>query len=403
MEETSKGYIISRALNIILTLATVFLVGVCAFVIIKDNNKVDTSKSAEDKYLTQIKEAMQIIKKNYYFDFDEEKLAIGAIEGMLDSIDDIYTRYVDQEEYIEMVEGSNATYTGLGIHVTFDKETSGILITCVMPDSPAEKQGLLPGDIILKVNDVYASAKTYYDCLALMKQEEKENIHIIYLRDGNTLEGDFNAEVVNNRTVDKNILDGNIGYIRLFSFDIGTSNEFDLAFEELKSKNITGLVIDLRNNPGGVVSEAYSILKRICPEGIIVKMIYKDGHEKIYSNNENNKLDIPLVVLVNGNSASASEIFSGAVKDLGAGTVVGTKTYGKGIVQSVQKLKLTEGALSVTTSKYYTASGTEIHKNGIEPNVIVEANEKYKNKWYIPYDEDLELKKAVEIINDTKK
>ena len=403
MEEKSRGYILSRVLNIVLTLATIFLVGVCAFVILKDNNDKVSEKSSDDYYLEQIKEAMQILRKNYFDEVDESSLAIGAIEGMLDSIDDIYTRYVDKEEFDEMVEGSNATYTGLGIHINFDSETGGILVSSVMPDSPAEKQGLLPGDIILKINDTFASSKTYYECIDIMKQEESTKIHLIYLRDGETLEGDFTTEVVNAKTVDKSVLDGNIGYIRLFSFDVGTSDEFDSAFLDLKSKNIEGLVIDLRNNPGGVVTEAYSILKEICPEGIIVKMVYKDGHEKVYSNNENNKLDIPLVVLVNGNSASASEIFSGAVKDLEAGTVVGTKTYGKGIVQSVQKLKLTDGALSVTTSKYYTASGTEIHKNGIEPNVVIEANEKYKNKWYIPYEEDLQLKKAVEIINDTKK
>ncbi|MBR1884532.1 MAG: S41 family peptidase [Clostridia bacterium] len=404
-KENDKRLVIGKILNVILAIATISIISICGYVIlVEKNEKIKTGENrGSDKYLEQIKEAMDLVREKYYGEIDEEALVEGAIEGIMDSIDDIYTRYVDKEEFSEMVQGTSKTYTGLGVHITYDAETEGVLISNVMPNSPAEKQGLLPGDIFLKVNDTYSSSKTYYDIIDTMKNEEPTTLHIIYLRDGEVLEGDFTTEIVIPNPVSKDILEGNIGYIRIFSFDVGTSTEFFKCYDEIMKSNLKGLIIDLRNNPGGVVDEACDILKKLCPEGILVKMVDKDGTERVISNSENNKLDIPLVVLVNGSSASASEIFSGAIKDLEAGTVVGTKTYGKGIVQSVQKLRLSEGAVSVTTSKYYTASGVEIHKNGIEPNVTVEQSEKYSKKWYVPVEEDMQLKRAIEIINETKK
>ncbi len=284
------------------------------------------------------------------------------------------------------------------------KKLGGIIISSVMPNSPAEAQGLEAGDIILKVKDLVCTYETYYDCIDLIKYKEPSTVHIVYSRNGEVLEGDFTTEVVNSNTTVSDVINENIGYIRIYSFDSGVSKEFKNEYEKLKAQNIEGLIVDLRNNPGGLVSETYTILKSILPQGVIVKMVYKDGTEKVYDNKIDNKLDIPLVVLVNENSASASEIFAGAVKDLDAGEIVGTKTYGKGIVQSVEKLRLSSGAVSITNSRYYTASGHEIHKNGIEPDIEVVAKDEYKNKWYIPRDEDLELQKAIEVIaSETQK
>ena len=175
-----------------------------------------------------------------------------------------------------------------------------------------------------------------------------------------------------------------------------------LKYDNLRAKNIKGLVLDLRNNPGGLVDETVEIAKLLLPKCDIVKLIYRDGNEKIYKCDGSNEIDIPFSVLVNSNSASAAEILSGAIKDSGKGVLIGTKTYGKGIVQSIEKLKNDKGALSITTAKYYTASGVEIHKNGIEPNMTVELPEEFKNSIAIPKDKDSQLQKAIEYINSKK-
>ncbi len=404
-EKRDNVKIITKVLNIIIVVATIAAVVVAGYIIVTEQKKGEKEKEvAEDvTYMAKIKEVVDLLEKNYYGELDMDKIAEGAIEGIMDSVDDIYTRYVSQEEYDELLEGVNEEYTGLGIHISYDEKTQGIIVTSTMPDSPAEKQGLVPGDIFIKVGDLECNYDTYYECIELIKAAEPTTVHIVYLRNGEMLEGDFTTEVVNAKAVSSDVINEKIGYIRIYSFDRGTSDEFKTSYQNLRDKNIESLVIDLRNNPGGLVSEVFSMLKMILPKGVVLKMVYKNGTEKVYSNNEDNSIDIPLVVLVNKNSASASEIFAGSVKDFGVGTIVGTKTFGKGIVQGVNELKLSKGAVYITDAKYYTASGTEIHGNGIEPNVEVSAKKEYESKWYIPFEEDLELQKAVEILNETKK
>ncbi len=403
-EKKDKIKIITKVLNIIILIATIGIICVAGYIIITDkNSKVKNASKEDSNYLERIDEVVKLLEDKYYGDLDMDKIVEGAIEGIMDNVDDVYTRYVSDEEYNELLTGVDEKYTGLGIHISYDSKTGGIIVTSVMPNSPAEKSGLIPGDIFVEIEGKVCTSSTYYECIDLIKAKEPTKLHIKYLRNGEILEGDFTTEEVKAQSVSYDMLEENIGYIRIYSFDMGTSDEFAQTYKDLMGKNINGLIIDLRNNPGGLVSEVCTILRSILPKGVILKMVYKDGREKVYTNDKNNAIDIPLVVLVNGNSASASEIFAGSVKDFKVGNIVGTTTYGKGIVQSVNKLKMSKGAVYITDAKYYTSSGTEIHESGITPNVEVKAKEEYKSKWYIPFEDDLELKKGLEVLKENIK
>ena len=201
---------------------------------------------------------------------------------------------------------------------------------------------------------------------------------------------------VNN--VESEVLDNDVGYIKILQFENDIYNQFKEQYENLLSKNVKGLIIDLRNNPGGLVSETIKILDLLLPRGEVLKLTYKDGRNKVYKCSDNKQIEIPLAILVNGSSASASEILAGAIKDSGKGVVVGTQTYGKGIVQEIEKLEC-RGALSITVAKYYTSSGVEIHKNGIEPNIVVELPEEFKKQSVVSKNKDTQLQRAIEYIN----
>lgn len=360
----------------------------------------NTGKNSE--YMNRIQEAMVRIYSNYVDGVDMETLVEGAISGMAKSTSDPYTRYVSQEEYSKMLVSGTEKYGGLGIHITYDEVSNGIMVLSVMPGSPALEEGMLAGDIIKKVGDTVVSADTYYDCVDKIKGEENSKVALTIQRGTDVFDKEYTRKVIAVNNVESRVLDNNIGYIRILAFENNIADQFKTQYDKLRSQNISGLIIDLRNNPGGLLNEVVSIGRDILPKGDIVRLVYKNKSDKVYTSDGNNEINIPLVVLVNGNSASASEILAGAIKDSGKGTLVGTKTYGKGIVQTIERLS-TEGALSVTTSKYYTASGIEIHKNGIMPNIEVDLEEEYKNRFYVPESKDLQLQKAVEVIKGAKK
>lgn len=350
------------------------------------------------EYINRIEEAFVRIYSEYVDEIDMDTLVKGAISGMAKSTGDPYTRYVTEEEYNKMLVEGTEEYYGLGIHISYDEKTNGIVILSLMPNSPALEEGLLAGDVILKVGDLTCNMDTYYDCVDNIKGEENSQVELTILRENETFTKKYTRRKVVANNIEAKKLDGNIGYIRILSFENDVSKQFKTEYDKFKKDNVSSLVIDLRNNPGGLVNEAIDIARQLLPKGDIVKLIYRDKPEKVYSCDGKNEIKIPVVVLVNGNSASASEILAGAIKDSKVGTLVGEKTFGKGIVQTVERLK-DNSALSLTTSKYYTISGVEIHKNGIEPNVIVNLDEEYKNKFYVPFDKDYQLKKAIEILN----
>lgn len=365
--------------------------------------KSTKTSNGEDisKYMTRIEDAIKMVKSKYIDDIDTEKLVDGAVAGIAEATGDPYTRYMDEEEYSQMLNSGTETYGGLGIHITYDTKSEGIIILGIMPDAPALDADLKIGDVILSVDGTVVSQKSFYECVDKLKGEAGSEVKLIIKRDNDTLEKTVKREEIIPNNVESDIMDGNIGYIRIWSFDNNVYKQFKTEYEKLKAKNITGLVIDVRNNPGGLVSDTVSILKEMLPKCDIVKLVYKDESERVYKCDGKNQINIPVAVLVNSGSASASEILASAIKDSNTGVLIGTKTYGKGIVQEVQQLD-GKGALSITVAKYYTASGVEIHKNGIEPNITVELPEEYQKSSSVPRDKDTQLIKAIEYINSKK-
>ena len=364
-------------------------------------SKVDLKNSKEfNTQVQRISDALKDVSSSYIDNVNLEKLANGAIEGIAETTGDPYTRYIDADEYKEMKNEGNEQYGGIGVHVTFDENTNGILVLSVMPNSPAYEGGVLSGDIITKVGDTIVTKDNYQDCVNAMKGDEGTQVTIVIKREGQSedITKSLTRKKIVANNVESKIIDNNIGYIRILEFENNVAEQFKEQYNDLKAKNITGLVIDLRDNPGGLVSETVDIANSMLPKGEIVKLVDKNGKEKVYSSDGKNEINIPLVVLVNDRSASASEILSSAIKDSKKGVLVGNKTYGKGIVQTVMPLD-SDGALSVTTAKYYTASGVEIHKKGIEPNYTIDLPDDVKNSLYVPYDKDTQLKKGIELIN----
>ena len=397
-----KRFINKAVIISIIVIFSAIVIGAMTLVAVSLIKNTKTSNGEDiSKYMTRIEDAIKMVKSKYIDDIDTEKLVDGAVAGIAEATGDPYTRYMDEEEYSQMLNSGTETYGGLGIHITYDTKSEGIIILGIMPDAPALDADLKIGDVILSVDGTVVSQKSFYECVDKLKGEAGSEVKLIIKRDNDTLEKTVKREEIIPNNVESDIMDGNIGYIRIWSFDNNVYKQFKTEYEKLKSKNITGLVIDVRNNPGGLVSDTVSILKEMLPKCDIVKLVYKDESERVYKCDGKNQINIPVAVLVNSGSASASEILASAIKDSNTGVLIGTKTYGKGIVQEVQQLD-GKGALSITVAKYYTASGVEIHKNGIEPTITVELPEEYQKSSSVPRDKDTQLIKAIEYINSKK-
>lgn len=389
------GKIIITGVVVVLAVTIIFsMIVVVSSVYSRGVKSIGTNYSHS---MQRIENALKMVQSKYIEDIDEEKLVDGAVAGIAEATGDPYTRYMSEEEYTQMLTSSKQTYGGLGIHITFDTETEGIIILGIMPDSPAIDADLKIGDVIIGIDSTVVNAKNYYECVDKLKGEPGTEVTLIIKRNDERLEKKVKRKEILPNNVESELLEDNIGYIRIWSFDNNIYKQYKEQYDKLMSQNIKGLVIDVRNNPGGLVADTVSILKEMLPKCDIVKLVYKDESEKVYKCDGKNKIGIPVVVLVNSKSASASEILASAIKDSGVGVLVGTKTYGKGIVQEIEPLD-GNGALSITVAKYYTASGVEIHKNGIEPNFVVELPDEYKNSTTIPKEKDSQLKEAIKYI-----
>lgn len=408
-KKIDKSKILVNAITICLAIVfTVIILG-CLYIVTKPflqrENATFTSKnvsetSDEEKFLASMKEAYEMLSKKYFGDVDIYKAKESAISGLTDSTGDIYTRYMSEDEYNEMLTSGNEEFVGIGVHITYNKENDAIIVVGVMPDSPALNAGLQKGDLILKVDDLDVNYQSYKTCVDKLRGQEGTVANILVERDGNSFELQVERRKMSSNNVESEILDDNIGYIKVLEFENEVYSQFKKEYTKMLP-NISGLIIDLRDNPGGLVSQTIKMLDLLLPEGEVLKLVYKDGTTKVYKCSDNVQIEIPLVVLVNSNSASASEIFASAIKDSGKGVIIGDKTYGKGIVQEVEKLK-NGGALSITVAKYYTMSGVEIHGNGIEPNILVELPDELKKASVVPKDKDTQLNSAIEYIVNNK-
>ncbi len=376
-------------------------IAIYSFIIISDQG-VDVYNNSPKvevmKGTNKIQEVLSIIENKYMEDVDVSKLIDGAIEGIFDTMEDQYTRYLTEEEYEEIKTQGNEQFTGIGVHISRKANTGEMVIVSVMPSTPAKEAGILSGDIVLKVNDIEVTKDNYTESVNNIKGEPGTTVKLVLKRGEEITTKEIKRKQLTANNVESDLLPGNIGYIRILEFENGIYDQFKTEYDELiKNKKIKGLIIDVRNNPGGIVSETVKITDLICGEGKILETIYRDGSKKVYMSDKE-KIEVPLVVLVNEASASASEILAGAVKDLKQGTLVGKKTFGKGIVQSIIPLE-NGGAISITTAKYHTSSGIEIHGKGIMPNVEVELQEG-SSSILLDLTKDQQVKAAIKIINE---
>ncbi|MBE6081464.1 MAG: S41 family peptidase [Tissierellaceae bacterium] len=340
------------------------------------------------------------IKKNYLKNVDEETLANGELKGMFQSLNDPYSTYMTKDEFEDFTEHTKGIYGGIGVIVTPGDDN---LITVVSPidGTPGEKAGIKTGDKITKVNGKEFNADTMDQAVKVMKGDPGTKVNITIVRkdkEGNNNEMDITIvrEEIRLQTVNSDIIEGNIGYINITSFDDLTYKDFKKEINGLMDKNIKGIILDLRNNPGGLLDVCVDIADEFLDKGIVVYTQTRDG-QKEYLRSDNDKIDLPLVVLVNKGSASASEILAGAIKDRGRGTLVGTTTFGKGIVQRIKQLSDGSG-FKLTVSQYFTPNGINIHGVGIKPNVEVELPENVETIGVENLKNDTQLQKGLEIL-----
>ncbi len=341
-----------------------------------------------------------IIDQYYLGEIDEEKLREGAIAGYVAGLGDEYTQYITKEEYEDFQQSVIGNYVGIGIYMAVYQDSDEIMIVSPIKGSPAEKAGMQSGDIITKVNGVeYSGVEGMEDAANKIKGEEGTSVNVEIKRGKEVISFDITREKVIMNPVTAEILENNIGYIQLTSFDENCSVEFKNRYEELKSNGIDSLIIDLRNNGGGIVREALNIAEYIVPKGnTLMITVNKTDKEIIEKSEADPIIDIPVIVLTNENSASASEILVGALKENNCAKIVGTKTYGKGVIQEI--LKMEDGsALKLTTEEYFTPNRNKINGVGIEPNEIVELPEGTILGADIDKKQDTQLQKAIELLN----
>ena len=333
--------------------------------------------------------AIDSVLDSFYFEeVDDEKAKDSIYKAYLSSYGDKYTVYYTADEYKKLTETTNGTFSGIGAVCQIRSE-GGILLVDVYESGAGYKAGLRSGDRIIQVDGTDVTDMDLSSAVALVKGEKGTQVGLKIVRDGATSDYTVVRDEIEVQTVNYAITEDNIGYISVSQFENVTAKQFKAAIEELKSEGAKGIIIDIRNNPGGLLTTVISMLKDILPNGLIVYTEDKDGNRKEYSDNDNEELDMPLAVLVNGNSASASEIFAGAIQDYGKGVIVGTQTFGKGIVQTVKPL--TDGsAIKFTIAKYFTPKGQDIHGKGVTPDVVVE----YDKDAY----EDTQISAALESV-----
>lgn len=349
------------------------------------------------KKYDELEELMQIVDQYYYMEPDNQALLDGAAMGLLYGLNDPYTYYYTPENYAAMWEDDEGKYAGVGIQIMADYSTGACTITRVFLDSPALDVGIRKGDMLIKVDDLDVVATNLQDAVSIMKGTVGETVNIEVLRGDQMLDFVVSRAVIHVNWVNSCMLDNDIGYISLYEFSGDCSTAFKTQLDALIEKGAKALVIDLRDNPGGWVDDAVKVADMFLPKGLVATLTFRDGTTQTYNTMDDAKLDMPLVVLVNENSASASEILSGAFKDLERATIVGVQTYGKGVVQYVLPVGTRGAGMQLTVAQYYTPNGNQVHKVGITPDVISEMPEGDTNMYQLGDLADTQLKQAYDI------
>ena len=368
----------------------------------KDDNEKSSKKNNDEYVLERINEVKRMIDKNYYKKADDYDVLIGMLKGAVNSLKDPYSYYMTEDEYKKFNEETDGEFAGLGIYVSGSIDDNLITVVAPMKGTPADRAGLKTDDKIIKINGKDFTADKMDDAVKIMRGKPGEKVKITVLRrdeNGKAKFIDFEIvrEIIKVQTVSSKLLKDNIGYISISGFDTPTYNDFDKQYKELKKQGMKKLILDLRNNPGGLLTTSTQVVNTFLDGGLIMYTLDKQNNKETI-NATKGADDIKIVVLVNKGSASASEIVAGALKDRKRATIIGTQTFGKGIVQTVFNMPDGEG-LKLTTSAYYTPSGVNIHGKGIAPDIKVELNKEVKTISIDNLAKDNQIQKAIEILN----
>ena len=385
-----------------------------------ESNQAENQDGSLDlnRITKKITTLQQIIDKYYLFDEDTTKVEDWIYKGMMYGLNDPYTTYYTAEEYQKLSEDTEGEYHGIGVMISQNRSTGIITVIKVFKDTPAAEAGMRPGDVLYKVGDMEVTGMDM-DILVkdYIKGKDGSEVALTVFRqdEGEYVDLKMERRNVTVQTVEYQMLEDHVGYIAVSQFDVVTADQFKAAVDDLEKQGMKKLLVDLRNNPGGVLDTVVGMLDYILPDDLIIegdKDLVRTNTEAtllVYMADKNGKggqeyasdghsLDIPMAVLVNGESASASEVFTGAMKDYGRATVVGTKTFGKGIVQNL--IPLDNGtAIKMTTAHYYTPSGFDLHGKGIEPDVEVELKEEFKNQITVDVKEDNQIQAALKALD----
>ena len=397
-KSTTKYYILGIATGILAAVAlTLGIVGIVRFIHVlvplSQGNAMAGSHITDGNVEKKLALLEDTIQKYFWKDVEEEQLEDGLYRGLLRSLEDPYSVYYTNDELVALQQQTEGIYYGIGAYIQ-DGDTGYVQISGVIKNTPAETSGLMKGDYIYKVNgeDMQGRDKAYV--VSKIKGEEHTYVTLTVIRENESAPLDIDVErrKIESPTVEYEMLENGMAYIQLIEFDLVTTGQFEAAYEQAQTEGMKGLILDLRGNPGGNLSTVCDIARMLLPKGLIVYTEDKYGKREEYTCKGENAIQVPLVVLTDGLSASASEILAGAVKDYQIGTLVGTTTFGKGIVQKV--INLSDGsAVKLTVSSYFTPNGNNIHGIGIEPDVEVEFDaELYKNGT------DNQLEKAKEVL-----
>lgn len=383
---------------IITAMATTAVLGAVGYAVIYKTSSLD-------KFEKKISMINRYLEDSYIYEYNEDEMLEQAVAGYVEGLDEKYTYYYNPEEFKRYTESMQDSYVGIGVIVSVN-DYDQIEVVAPFEDSSAYEADVKPGDILSAVEDEEFTGKRMSEAVAKIKGgEEGTTVNLTFIRNGEVLKKTIERRRVSSQSVKSEMLDNNIGYMRITAFnmegedsDENTYTEFVKHYNDLRDKGMEKMIIDLRDNPGGTLDVVCDIADEILPKGLITYIEYKDGSRKEMKSDDKS-IDMPIAVLINENSASASEVLTGALKDYGVATVIGKTSYGKGVVQSV--IPFYDGSgMSLTIAKYYSPNGVCIHGTGIEPDIEVELPEEYQDYYIsaIEHDKDTQLKKAIEIL-----
>ncbi len=398
--EKEKRYKIYKTIMLIsLSVFITFMITSISLYTYFSENPISVSAKANNKSITsKLEKYREIIDKYYLGEIDETKLEEGAIKGYIEGLEDPYTEYISKEDMDTYLDDTMGNFVGIGIYMIKNTKYDKIQVLSTIKGSPAEKAGIQAGDLIVSADGIEYKADDMTTASNKIKGEEGTKVTVEILRGTENIKYELERAKVKVNQVEGKVISNNIGYIKFTSFDETTAEDFKKQYQELAKKNIKSLIIDLRNNGGGIVDQALEIADYVADkDSVLLYEVDKNNKERVRKAKTEPIINMPIVILTNENTASASEILAGALKDLGKAKTVGTTTYGKGVIQQI--LKLNDGSgLKITIEEYQTPNKNKINKVGIEPDEKVELPDSVESILNIKESEDTQLQKAIDML-----